>query len=249
MKEETLVILIARWLCIVMIIATNVQGERSRESAVGAIPRNVPIDFDGFLPGNQDITLAGVVPVEFAIYLSPTGGRSVWSEKLSVPVSNGRISVQLGLINPIPWSITIANFKFLSACVAGGTEVLPRMPIVNVVYFQESSTRKPESEYASGATLERLPRPGATWTEALLAAIEEDTRLPSYREWYAAANAALISDCVARYEWTMPWVYDTASHGPLNEHFRGRFQGCDYMDLDPALNKYAYRLIKKPTGR
>ena len=43
------------------------------------------------------------------------------------------------------------------------------------------------------------------------------------------------------YEWVLPWVYDTASHGLYNRYFRGRFQGCDYMDLSPE-NEYPYRV-------
>lgn len=220
-----------------------------QERTTGSDRPNVPIDFVGFLPGNQDDTYSGFVPVEFSIYLTPTGGRAMWSEKQVVQVSNGKIHIRLGEQCPIPWAITIANFKFLSARVSGGTEVLPRMPIVNVVYSQSKSSSGQTGSYGSLEPLERTPRPSSTWEDALHTAAKEGKQLPRYYAWYEAASRGILEDCFGHYEWTLPWVYDTASHGDLNDHFRGRFQGCDFMDLDPSMNRYAFRLCAAPTRR
>ena len=47
-----------------------------------------------------------------------------------------------------------------------------------------------------------------------------------------------------------PWVYDSARHGRTNRYFRGRFEGCDDMDLSPE-KSYVYRHalpLAKPKG-
>ena len=72
--------------------------------------------------------------------------------------------------------------------------------------------------------------------------------LPDYEAWYAALEAAPLSQLAERtghYEWVLPWAYDTASHGRFNRYFRGRYAGCDYMDLSPT-KRYHYRVARPP---
>lgn len=233
-----------RWALITLacLVSVGLRPLEDEGKAADSKRPNVPIDFVGFLPGTQDRTLAGEFPVEFSIYLSPTGGRPAWSERQAVTVSQGQIAVKLGLTTPIPWSLTVANFKFVSARIAGGAEVLPRMPVVNVVFAATETISFASKNYSNAGKLESDPRPGSTWSDALDTAHREGKRLPSYVEWYSAAAAGELRRFSGQYEWSIPWVYDTASHGELNDHFRGRFEGCDYMDLDPMLNMYPYRL-------
>jgi len=233
---------------LIFLLWTTASG-LSQAQATRITEPNVPIDFVGFLPGTQDPEFSGEVEVEFAIYLTPTGGRPVWSEKQKLTVSKGRISTKLGTRTPIPWSLTIGNFKFASARIGEGPEVLPRMPIVNVVYSESSVMEKQIHAYSTSAVPERMPRTKASWSEALKNARKEGMRLPTYLEWYAAAAAGNLLSFSGHYEWTMPWVYDTASQGELNDQFRGRIQGCDYMDLDPAANAYVYRLCADNSKR
>src|SRR5262249_37190416 len=88
-----------------------------------------------------------------------------------------------------------------------------------------------------------------TWAAALEAARAQGGDLPSYEQWYddlARCSAGAVADRAGHYEWVLPWVYDTASHGDYNRYFRGRFQGCDYMDLSPE-KEYRYRVAPKPS--
>jgi hypothetical protein len=230
------------WAVLMAVVLLGTRQTLSQQSAGDAKQPNVSIDFVGFLPGTQDRGFSGQVEVDFAIYLTPTGGRPVWSEHHTVIVVKGQIAIKLGLKTPVPWTLSIANFKFVSARVAGGTEILPRMPVVNVVYSASKTLSLPTGSYSKRTVPEKASREGAMWAEALAVAKKEGKRLPTYLEWYSAAAAGTIDDFADHYEWTLPWVYDTASQGQLNAYFRGRFQGCDYMDLDPTMNKYAYRL-------
>ncbi len=252
-----------RWVVAAGILAPVVflmgQEAKKREAGKPDEPR-LGIRFRGFLPGSQNPTLEGTYEVEFRIYRSPQGGEPIWRETAAVPVREGRMDVVLGKRVPIPMEIHEATFKFLGASVGGNREVYPRFAIVNVVYAsrkealvalaggagaseRRSGTEKP-SAYGPREAKVGKEEKKATWREALAAARAAGGDLPDYEDWYQALEN-LAPDAVegwtGHYEWVLPWVYDTASHGRLNLYFRGRFEGCDYMDLSPA-NKYAYRI-------
>ena len=220
----------------------------------------VGVRYEGYLPGTRDEKLQGEFAVEFRIYLSPQGGDAVWSEAQRVKVIDGRMDVVLGNSKPIPFAIHEATFKFLGASVGGAREVYPRSTIVNTVFAStEEALRPAEGDAKSAPRAAKAARsevygaPGAkiaahtesasTWKQALLAARAAGADLPDYQDWYAALAKCGKDDVVARsghYEWCLPWVYDSASHGEYNRLFRGRFQGCDYMDLSPS-NAYVFR--------
>lgn len=225
----------------------------------------VGVRFEGLLPGTHDDKLQGDFDVEFRIYLSPQGGDAVWTESQRVHVAGGRMDIVLGLKNAIPMSIHEATFKFLGASVGGAREVYPRFAIVNTVFVSQEEAlrpaegvRKPAADRkpvessdaygAPGAEIAVKSEPACKWKDALLAARAAKADLPDYEDWYAAFAHCTKDEARERsghYEWVLPWVYDTASHGEYNRLFRGRFQGCDYMDLSPA-NSYVYRLAKRP---
>jgi hypothetical protein len=225
--------------------------EPADEPAVG-------LRFEGWLPGTRDPTLAGTFKVAFAIYRSPQGGAAIWTESRSVVVERGRMDLVLGTEAPIPMDVHEATFKFLGASVDGAPEVYPRFAIVNVVYLSPEAVARVVGDGGKAAAT-RAPsaarkvvaleaQPSATWREALAKARAAGGDLPEYDEWYAALPTLPRDALLARsgrYEWVRPWVYDTASHGSLNDLFRGRFQGCDYMDLSPG-NGYAWRLATPP---
>src|SRR5262249_43902750 len=94
---------------LLILLGTAATSAQAPKAADESPKPNVPIDYEGFIPGNQSEDLAGDFEIEFSIYLTPTGGRPVWSESQSVHVEKGRIKIQLGLKKPIPWCITIAN--------------------------------------------------------------------------------------------------------------------------------------------
>lgn len=230
-------------------------------------PPVVTIDYFAWLPGSVDPKLQGEFDVEFRIYASPQGGQPLWSERRVVRVVNGRMRVALGEVVPVPMSLHEATFKFLGASVAGAAEVYPRSAIVNVVYVSPeeallaAADRPRANDGAERAAAEREydevaqrawrvapeTQVAATWKEALRAARKAGADLPGYEDWYRAlrvAERAQVLERAGHYEFVRPWVYDTASHGELNRYFRGRFQGCDYMDLSPE-KRYPYRLARR----
>ncbi len=218
----------------------------------------VGVRFEGFLPGTRDEKLKGEFEVEFKIYLSPQGGDAVWSEAQRVKVEAGRMDVVLGKETPIPLALHEATFKFLGASVGKAREVYPRFTIVNTVFAStEEALRTPAVEgapaaaragaagvySAPGAKVNLAAEQPCTWKQALLAARAAGGDLADYQDWYRALAGCTKDQLIARtghYEWVLPWVYDTASHGEYNRLFRGRFQGCDYMDLSPT-NQYVCR--------
>jgi len=219
---------------------------------------DVGIRFEGWLPGTHDPALNGTFKVAFAIYRSPQGGAAIWTESRSVVVERGRMDVVLGTTTPIPMDVHEATFKFLGAAVDGAPEVYPRFAIVNVVYLSPEAAARvvddgakraaPREAAAARKVVAVEAQPPMKWREALAKARAAGGDLPEYDEWYAALPALPRDALLARsgrYEWVKPWVYDTASHGSLNDLFRGRFQGCDYMDLSPT-NGYAWRLATPP---
>lgn len=226
-------------------------------AAEPAEPR-IGIRFEGLLPGTHDPSLSGEFPVEFRIYLSPQGGDAVWSEARRVRVADGRMDVLLGEVEPVPFAIHEATFKFLGASVSGGREVYPRFPVVNTVFASRTEALRSLVRSAEAGGEPVYPAPGwrvsdetrapATWSAALAAARASGGDLPDYRDWYgrltSAPRDAVLERC-DHYEWVLPWVYDTASHGEYNRLFRGRFEGCDYMDLSPS-NEYPYRVALPP---
>jgi hypothetical protein len=255
------------WTCIalVSIVASLAGFERAQQPTAplepAAVEPRVGVRFEGFLPGTHDEKLQGEFAVDFRIYLSPQGGEAIWSESQKVKVVDGRMDVVLGAVTAIPMSIHEATFKFLGAAVGGAREVYPRFTIVNTVYVSLEEALRPPSEarpiaerrpgaahgevYAApGAKIAAHSEAACTWKQALLAARKAGADLADYQDWYAALAHCTKDEITERsghYEWVLPWVYDTASHGDYNRLFRGRFQGCDYMDLSPT-NAYVYRL-------
>lgn len=228
-------------------------------------PNNAPvtIDFNGFLPGNIDTTLSGKFEVEFRLYRSPQGGEPVWREHHLLDVSGGRVDVKLGSKEPIPMDIHEATFKWIGASVGGQREIFPRYHVVNVVYvsFKEALlAREPAQtkDVKSGpyATTPRIEVSGitekaSTWREALIHARQQGRDLAGFEDWYGSIvspTTTNIEERTGHYEWVLPWAYDSASHGRYNEFFRGRFKGCDYMDLSPQ-KQYVYRMAQPAARR
>ena len=249
--------------CTIGVAPLIAMQESSKLAGGVAKPNSAPITihFKGYLPGNTDTTLNAKFEVEFRLYRSPQGGEPVWREHHLLDVSGGRIDVQLGSKQPIPMDIHEATFKWIGASVAGQREIFPRYHVVNVVYvsFKEALlAREPEQtkDPKSGPdmTTPRIEVSGitekaSTWREALNHARQQGGDLADFEDWYGSIvspTATNIEERTGHYEWVLPWAYDTASHGRYNKFFRGRFQGCDYMDLSPQ-KQYVYRMAQPAT--
>jgi hypothetical protein len=212
----------------------------------------IGVRFKGLLPSSVNPNIEGTFHIEFKIYRSPQGGEPIWREAQEVEVKKGEMDIMLGAQNPIPMEIHEMTFKFLGASVNGNREVYPRYSIVNVVYasaneilmnlVERTGTQYESSDRAMIASKTESP---TTWRQALLHARNAGGGLPDYEDWYAALEKLTpeaVRERTGHYEWASPWVYDTASHGRYNRYFRGRFEGCDYMDLSPR-NAYHYRIV------
>ena len=224
-------------------------GTTARTAAVR--PAHLGIRFEGLLPGSIDPNLEGEFQLTFRIYRSPQGGTPIWEEAQKVKVRKGRMDVGIGKVRTIPMEIHEATFKFLGVSVNRQKEVYPRFPIVNVVYVSEREAlaagggRPKEERYTKrGLVVGDRRQAPLTWAEALKQSRAAGGDLPDYEDWYRSMETAepkAARERAGHYEWVLPWVYDTASHGRYNRYFRGRFQGCDYMDLSPK-KRYPYRI-------
>jgi hypothetical protein len=248
---------------------------RTGPAAKKGVERAVGIRFHGLLPGSVNPDLEGKFRIQFRIYRSPQGGEPIWNEEQEVTVKDGKIDVMLGKKKPVPMSIHTATFKFLGASVGGRREVYPRYAIVNVVYVspkealtalanKKGATRPKSAPPASKTPAGKYPavkmlvasksQKAASWTDALHAARALKGDLPDYEAWYRSLEESEPDNVLTRaghYEWVLPWVYDPGSHGTYSRYFRGRFEGCDYMDLSPK-KSYVYRIAtpkRKPSAK
>jgi hypothetical protein len=99
--------------------------------------------------------------------------------------------------------------------------------------------------------MEKHPRDSATWLEAAATATRVGARLPTFEQWYQAYDGEMARELAAmegHYEWVVPWVYDPAIHGRMNELYRGKPVACYYNELNP-LNRYPFRLLKMEPAR
>lgn len=246
--------------CTVGVPPVIAMQESSKTSGQVGEPNNAPvtIHFNGFLPGNTDTTLSGKFEVDFRLYRSPQGGEPVWREHHLLDVSGGRVDVKLGSKQPIPMDIHEATFKWIGASVGGQREIFPRYHVVNVVYVslkeallarEREQTQDSKSVYDTltpRIEVSGITEKACTWREALNHARQQGGDLSGFEDWYGSIvspTTTSIEERTGHYEWVLPWAYDTASHGRYNEFFRGRFQGCDYMDLSPQ-KQYVYRMAQ-----
>ncbi|MGQ0721149.1 MAG: hypothetical protein ACT4PE_06205 [Candidatus Eiseniibacteriota bacterium] len=82
--------------------------------------------FQGFLADSTGTPINGTVNLAFALYSTPTGGASLWSEtQLGVSVSQGVFGVALGQVTPLGAGLFAALPRWLGVAVNGAAE-LPR---------------------------------------------------------------------------------------------------------------------------
>lgn len=234
---------------------------------------NRVIQYRGRLPLLSREDWGKEVEIRFELYRSPEKGTPFWSEVRKVQIAtNGWVNLELGEMEPLPNAAFTTAFRFLSVW-KGETEFVPRKQIASLAYAASPYDAGVSSdEYLSRAlanakaaagkapnrqdrldklvsfgefSLEKHPRVPATWLEAADTATRLGARLPTFEEWYQAFDSA-NSEMVAmdgHYEWVVPWVYDPAIHGRMNELYKGKPVACYYDELNP-LNSYPFRLTQ-----
>ena len=210
--------------------------------------------------------------IEFELYRSPNGGSPFWSETRVVSVrKDGWVDVNLGTEEPLPDSVFMTPFRFLSIW-HDGVEFSPRKQVSSVAYVAaEYEAKRTKDNYLEAAmeaakiaalkapdrdgkldklvdcgpfSMETHVRMPQSWLDAEKVAEDLDARLPTFEEWYAAYDGEQrkqLDHMEGHYEWVIPWVYEPLIHARLQELYRGKPVACYYNELSP-MNAYPFRL-------
>jgi len=71
----------------------------------------------------------GIYTLHFALYTTDTGGSPVWNENWTGPVTDGRVSIMLGLADLIDPTLFECGTQWLGVAVDGEPEMTPRQEI------------------------------------------------------------------------------------------------------------------------
>lgn len=216
--------------------------------------------------------------IEFELYRSPNGGSPFWSETRVVSVrKDGWVDVNLGTDEPLPDSVFMTPFRFLSIW-HNGVEFSPRKQVSSVAYVAaEYEAKRTKDNYLEAAldaakkaalkapdrdgkldklvdcgpfSMETHVRMPQSWLDAEKVAEKLDARLPTFEEWYAAYDGEQrkkLDHMEGHYEWVIPWVYEPLIHARLQELYRGKPVACYYNELSP-MNAYPFRLAVNDAG-
>lgn len=97
--------------------------------AVAAVPRT--ITYQGYLKRSDETPVNGLITMDFALYTTASGGKSLWDERQVITVANGVYSVVLGGATPITLSFD-ADY-YLGVAVEGEAE-MTRIPLTSTGY-------------------------------------------------------------------------------------------------------------------
>lgn len=86
------------------------------------------LNYQGQLSTATNVPVNATVSMTFSLYLTPTGGTALWSETLSVVVSNGQYTTTLGKITPLTPSM-FGTPAYLGIRVESDAEMSPRMAV------------------------------------------------------------------------------------------------------------------------
>ena len=245
--------------------ATLRAGDPPGGAAVAAAASARTVAYRGYLPycaNSAAMRFTGDYDIEFALYETPSKGVAKWRElRKGVHVVDGRISLALGEVVPIPTDLYTATFRWVGISIGGQKELTPRLPVVNTLWVHQDGAVKyaeasPPTATACGEGLVRAgdvciesqPRPAATWADADAAARKLGRRLPTRDEWLAALKvmkARGLEDMTGHYEWTEPWLFDPTDGSTEIELYSGKINGCSFEELSPELNQFRYRLVAK----
>lgn len=94
-----------------------------------AVPKK--INYQGYITNSEGIPLAGNIEMTFSIYETYAGGVPVWTETLSVEVTDGIINIILGESNPLD-PLTDKQY-YLGIKVGTDDEMTPRRTLASVI--------------------------------------------------------------------------------------------------------------------
>ena len=131
-------------LCLTLALAAVAGGGRLLANTLLLPASPEVMNYQGYLTDGSGNPHTGTVDLVFVLYDAPTGGTDVWTEKMSVAVSDGNLSVQLGTSansantsGPLSASIFSSPDRYLELSIdgmAGGAVTLPRQQLTSVPY-------------------------------------------------------------------------------------------------------------------
>lgn len=139
---------LAAMIIIAVILSTPVSSQPGESSGKGggdlpvitAVPRTM--SFQGYLADSDGNPINDTLSIEFLIYDTESGGSSLWDETLSVPLTEGNFSAELGLTNPIDLSF---DTQYYIELVVESETLDPRLRLNMVPYSASTDT----SDYSS----------------------------------------------------------------------------------------------------
>jgi hypothetical protein len=135
------------------------------------------LSYQGVLADNLgDPVPDGTYQMTFSIYENATGGSALWSETRTVQVTDGRFSILLGNVTPIPPDVFLnGSERWLGVQVESDAEMTPRQRLASVAYaYVAEYTRNPLAPGqdlvitdAYGNVTHRLNANGTSWHAGL----------------------------------------------------------------------------------
>ncbi|MBN1763601.1 MAG: hypothetical protein JW878_11120 [Methanomicrobia archaeon] len=135
------------------------------------------LSYQGVLADNLgDPVPDGTYQMTFSVYENATGGSALWFETRTVQVTDGRFSILLGNVTPIPPDIFLnGSERWLGVQVESDAEMTPRLRLASVAYaYVAEYTRNPLAPGqglvitdADGNVTHRLNANGTSWHAGL----------------------------------------------------------------------------------
>src|SRR5262245_13311470 len=111
--------------CSILVAATAFAG-----AAAAKVPPT--LTHQGRLFDAKGAPAIGNVDIQFAIYTTPSGGTSVWSEVIATTLDDGYFSVELGALSPLSAALLANDTLYLGITVGNDSEMTPRSLIRSV---------------------------------------------------------------------------------------------------------------------
>ena len=97
------------------------------------------INYQAILTDTEDNPVNGTRSIQFSIYDAETDGTEMWTETQEILIEDGLLSVLLGSINPIPYSIFEGDETYLELKIGSDPAMTPRKRLVSVGYAMRAN--------------------------------------------------------------------------------------------------------------
>jgi len=119
-------LLFSGMLILILVIITNAQ-----------VPQL--INYQAILTDADENPITGTRSIRFSIYDAETDGTELWTETQEIQIEDGLLSVLLGSINPIPYSVFEGDATYLELKIGSDPAMTPRKRLVSVGYAMRAN--------------------------------------------------------------------------------------------------------------